>query len=352
MPERPYHKSVRLQNFTVFKDVKIDFVPGVNAFVGENGTGKTHLLKALYSWQLSQTRGYDVIDTVLKTFQSYPEDLRRLQQPSDGVPVISGTFGGEHWNRRIYVDASYVPDKSPPRQIPRPVFIPAIDMMGHTSRFIEAYDEVVLDFDLTCRDIVSLMVLQKRNGRVKTEDGVREAGVDYIIGAPDLVFAFDGLGQTLGGSLQYDESEGRFYIATPLGRIAMPLVAEGIRKVATLLRLYQNGWLSPGTTLMWDEPEVNLNPAVMDEVVAAILALARSGVQVFLATHSYVILKELEVQSQKSDKVRFFAFERTDDGVRVNPAGSYLDIDPNAIERQYTDLYDRGIEKRLTGSAR
>ncbi|MBM3458544.1 MAG: hypothetical protein FJX77_08445, partial [Armatimonadetes bacterium] len=37
---------LRLQNFTVFCDTEFRFVPGVNVFLGENGSGKAHARKA------------------------------------------------------------------------------------------------------------------------------------------------------------------------------------------------------------------------------------------------------------------------------------------------------------------
>ena len=36
-------------NFTVFTDLNVEFSSGINIFVGQNGTGKTHLMKAVYS---------------------------------------------------------------------------------------------------------------------------------------------------------------------------------------------------------------------------------------------------------------------------------------------------------------
>ncbi len=69
MPEPRYHKSLKLQNFTVFKDVEFDFVDGINAFIGENGSGKTHLLKLLYAFQLSFSREQDIADTLKGLFQ-------------------------------------------------------------------------------------------------------------------------------------------------------------------------------------------------------------------------------------------------------------------------------------------
>ncbi|MFQ5646563.1 MAG: AAA family ATPase [bacterium] len=36
-----------LENFTVFE--KLELSEGINVIIGKNGTGKTHVLKALYS---------------------------------------------------------------------------------------------------------------------------------------------------------------------------------------------------------------------------------------------------------------------------------------------------------------
>ena len=39
--------SLHLKNFVAFTDLTIDFSPGINIIIGENGTGKTQLLKAI-----------------------------------------------------------------------------------------------------------------------------------------------------------------------------------------------------------------------------------------------------------------------------------------------------------------
>lgn len=41
-------KQLTLHNFTVFKEAHLTFSPGLNVIIGENGTGKTHLLKLAY----------------------------------------------------------------------------------------------------------------------------------------------------------------------------------------------------------------------------------------------------------------------------------------------------------------
>jgi len=41
-------KSLKIKNFTVFSEAEIDFSPGLNVVIGENNTGKSHLLKLAY----------------------------------------------------------------------------------------------------------------------------------------------------------------------------------------------------------------------------------------------------------------------------------------------------------------
>ena len=42
-------KRMEIMDFFVFKDaLAVDFCPGVNVFIGENGTGKTTLLRAIH----------------------------------------------------------------------------------------------------------------------------------------------------------------------------------------------------------------------------------------------------------------------------------------------------------------
>lgn len=39
--------KLQIKNFTAFTELTIDFSPGINIIIGENGTGKTQLLRAI-----------------------------------------------------------------------------------------------------------------------------------------------------------------------------------------------------------------------------------------------------------------------------------------------------------------
>ncbi len=57
-------RSARFENFTVFDHAEFTFSPGVNVLIGKNGTGKTHVLKALYGITEGSRRAYTDIGRV------------------------------------------------------------------------------------------------------------------------------------------------------------------------------------------------------------------------------------------------------------------------------------------------
>lgn len=128
----------------------------------------------------------------------------------------------------------------------------------------------------------------------------------------------------------------------------MPLVAEGMRKLAMLSRLIANGTLLESGFLFWDEPEANLNPRVLRYVAETIAQLARSGVQVFVGTHSLYLLKELEILKRKEPHtfppMRFVTLRKGDGGVQVN-VGDYLDeLDHLAVLDESIAQSDRFLD--------
>ena len=42
-------KSIALENFMIFDSVDVEWSSGINVILGDNSTGKTTLLKALYA---------------------------------------------------------------------------------------------------------------------------------------------------------------------------------------------------------------------------------------------------------------------------------------------------------------
>ena len=102
MSEQSYHQSIHLQNFTVFRDVQLEFSPGINAFVGENGTGKTHLMKVLYAVQLDgwkKQNGDSSIDQNIRDLflNSQRSELITLGSPWSTQLLLEGSHNRLDW---------------------------------------------------------------------------------------------------------------------------------------------------------------------------------------------------------------------------------------------------------------
>ena len=71
----------------------------------------------------------------------------------------------------------------------------------------------------------------------------------------------------------------------------------------------------------------------------------------FLATHDYVILKEFDLRLKPDDKIAFHSLYRDPDTGEIDciTADNYLNIHPNAIADAFNSLYDRDVERALTG---
>ena len=140
-----------------------------------------------------------------------------------------------------------------------------------------------------------------------------------------------------------------FFLEGEQGEIEFTLLAEGLRKLGLLWLLIRNGSLRPGAVLFWDEPETNLNPKLYGVVIDVLLELQRLGVQVFLATHDYVILRELDLQAKEGDKVAFHSLYHDEGQIACHTTDKFLEIHPNAIMEAFDSIYDREIKRSLAG---
>ena len=131
------------------------------------------------------------------------------------------------------------------------------------------------------------------------------------------------------------------------GKMEMPLVAEGWRKLAMLVRLIATGSLLDKGCLFWDEPEANLNPRLIREVARAILNVCDAGVQVFVATHSLFLLREFEILLKHEFATleqKYFGLKRSDAGVDVSQADAIGDMDPLLLLDESLEQWDRFVD--------
>lgn len=301
-------KKLNVTNLTLFPDRHpLEFVPGLNIFIGENGTGKTHLMKAAYSLisvseeanrkQAAITKTYlqkAYAEKLLGVFK--PDSLGRLASRKRGRSrcEIELQFDDNHLNTSINfatnAQSDVQIDKLPSSYSgQRALFIPTRELMTIYPGFIALYETYHVSFEETWRDTCIHLSMPQLKGR-------RAAAIAELL---------EPLETAMGGRVFLDKS-GRFYLSIPgSGNMEMQLVSEGLRKLAMIAQLISNGVLQENGFVFWDEPEANLNPKLIKLIAAVIFSLAVNGVQVFIATHSLFLLRELEIISTQEKDERF-----------------------------------------------
>jgi len=295
-------KSMKLEDFTVFHNVEFKFGKQLNIVVGENGAGKSHVLKAAYAAiavNVARTNGdpeppgkSQMQSALAEKFQSVfrPDGLGRLVRRQKGRKKCNLEFVFDETALNLSFTFSTLAKtevtlkQTPKQRIEKlPVFLPTRELLAIYPGFVSLYETTHLSFEETWRDTCILL-------GAPLARGPREARIKELL--VPLEAAMD-------GNVELDKS-GRFYLKLNSGgNMEMHLVAEGMRKLAMVARLVATGSLLDKGYLFWDEPEANLNPKIIKTIARTILQIAASGIQVFVATHSLFLLRELHVLQKR-----------------------------------------------------
>ena len=376
-------KTLKISHFTVFGNVELTFSPGLNVIVGENGTGKTHVLKLGYlfsrAWpdltaerlavNKERAQAY-LAKRLADLFQvsDLSALVRReiktgatLEALVDGhIPTLQIRMAGEPepispgvpepmpWKVQIQrkdqegtLKATVFPEEVPEAAarnafLPRQVLVPSKEMVSLFKGLIGLFDKY-RDFplDISYRDLaIAMSTLEPRDSPPLMSDVMQK---------------MQGL---LGGNLRLEKGELVFERADG-SRLEISLMAEGYRKLAMLIYLLRYGVVEQGSTLFWDEPESNLNPAALKLLAEALYVLAGAGVQVVVATHSLFLLREFEIlqmgavqRNASPVPSRYFGLGRkTKDGlVSVTQGTDIADIEPLVLLDESLQQSDRYME--------
>ena len=347
-------KSLRMKNFTVFPEAELIFGKDLNVFVGENGTGKSHLLKLAYALLAVQAQGRResgeatpsatflegaIARKLVGVFR--PDELGRLTRRRAGVTRCEAELISAESSVAInfttkskgVVSLSGLPtawvDKAP-------VFLPTRELLTMYPGFVSLYETTTLPFEETWRDTCVLL-------GAPLARGPREPAIKALL---------EPLEHALGGKIVLEPS-GQFYLNRDGANTEMHLVAEGLRKIAMVARLVATGMLVDKGCLFWDEPEANLNPRLIKEVARTIVHLSRGGIQVFVATHSLFLLRELYLLQQDTRlDVKCFGLTAAADGaVNIAQGNTIDDIGSIAALDEDLEQSDRYLEaEALAGS--
>ena len=339
--------QIKLERFTAFEQLSLKFSPGLNVFIGENGCGKTHLLKLVYAACDVSTSQKTFAEKINRVFLPSGEQIGRLVKrrstSSTGSVDVTRTVQADGQDKSLTLRLSLSNHTKAPAKATvsgahkqwqehklTSVYIPVKDMMANAPGFRSLYSLRNIHFEEVYADIIDRAFLGALKGPT---DKDRKRLLDI-------------LQQSMEGKVISRNEE--FFLKSPQGELEFTLLAEGIRKLGLLWVLIQNGTLLDGSVLLWDEPEANLNPKLMRTVVQILIELQRLGVQVFVTTHNYNLLKEFDLQLQPQDRVLFHSlFRDADRNVQAASFAHYDALQPNAIDDTLAMLADREIRQQM-----
>ncbi|MDB9528949.1 AAA family ATPase [Oscillatoria sp. CS-180] len=293
--------QVSIQNFGPFTHLNWDTQNHINLLIGTNDTGKTYLLKALYcivksleeytKRQQSDREPWKEIlaDKLYWTFQVGPNGLGEIVNKSEGRLRVSAELleksyyfaFGKDTTRRI-LDCS---DVKEPVTALNTLFLPPKEVLTALEAIAATREQLhIFGFDDTYQDLITALRLPPQKSNLPQR-------LNKVLQSLEKVFE----GEVVKEGKEFLFRRGR-------ERYSMSQTAEGIKKIGILTTLIKNGNLNKNTILFIDEPETNLHPLAVFELVTMLFELSSIGVQVIIATHSYFVVKQFEMLSRKYNK--------------------------------------------------
>lgn len=342
---------LQVKDFMLFQNADIEWSSNINIICGSNSTGKTALLKLMYSLlfayqetdsksetrEKQESRFVEKITHVFRTEDALIGRLARRKQGGsraegcmtiDGKHKLSFGFGSQAKTRMDLV----VPDQLKASRVSlRPVYFPPKEIISATENFRSLYEDYHMAFEETYYDLACLLGRPLRKGKNTDQQNL----------------VLTSLGNIMEGTIV--QRENKFYLKIAgKGEFEMGLVSEGYRKLATIVYLILNGGLNSKSVLFWDEPETNMNPKMIQPLVESVITLAKLGVQVFITTHDYFLQQYFnlymaypQLNKQKLD-IRFYSLFKEENGnVSIESAKTASDLSHNTIMEEFDAIYDR-----------
>lgn len=330
--------QVKVENYTVFQSAQSSFSDGINVLIGENGTGKTHLMKLLYSASQAADSRVSFSNKLVKTMLPDDYNISRL---------LTRRPGSSHANIQIAArceedcnikklkiafhsktkkwDAEVIGENSWENtfQGESSIFIPTKEILSNSFNLNAAVEKGNVLFDDTYLDILNSAKVDASLGRNEKSRSKMLRAIEAIID----------------GKVIYDAKKDTFYLKKGNSKQEFNLVSEGIRKMALIWQLVKNGMLDKGSVLFWDEPESNMNPSYIPVIVDLLLALSRNDVQIFVATHDYFFSKYIDARREPSDRIIYHSLYQNNGELCWESESEFSLLENNGILETARRLY-------------
>lgn len=334
--------SLELKNFGPIHQFKCEKLGNINLIIGGNGTGKTILLKALYSAMRTleeYKRGNEprnaseiLADKLYWTFEI--EKIGDLVSKGADEPLsFKLRFDGQDFSYRFGKDTTKSIQTLENHVLPRSsnsIFLPTKEVLSLHHIILQSRElSKTFGFDDTYLDLARALRQPPTGGR------------NY----QPFAMSRKNLSEILEGKVEYDEKLGRWQFKKGNQKFPIGVTAEGIKKISILDTLLGNHYLDQNSVIFIDEPESALHPAAISKFLDIIAMLAEFGIQFFMASHSYFVIKKLFLIAQKKERLSIPIISVKDDLWDI--ANLREGLPDNPIIDESIQLYKEEVELAL-----
>lgn len=319
-------------------EASFDNLNGLNLLIGRNGSGKTYFLKSLYAALKTveqYRRGKEprsakelLADSLYWTFQTSDlgslvrkgEQMLSFEMKSEQGELFDYSFGPDTSKAVQNLKDTFEPTEA------NSIFIPAKEIVSLQDVILRSYEvDKEFGFDKTYVDLARALSKTKQGRNYEEFANARKQLKDAI-----------------GGKLEYNQ-EKKVWIFKDSSRrtFELGITSEGIKRLAILDLLLGNYYLSRESVIIIDEAEANLHPEMIHQFMEILVCLAKAGLQVFISTHSYFVIKNLYILAHRH-RMSIPTFSFTEAGVERSDLQQ--EMPENPIIRESINIYREEID--------
>lgn len=331
-------KRVTIKNYGPIGSADCGGLGKLNLLIGTNGSGKTFFLKALYT-ALKTTEQYqrgketrtanELLEEALYwTFQvgligdlvTKGEGNLVFSMQSEKGKEFSYSFGSSTKKQIKSLSNTFAPTDV------NSIFIPAKEAISLQDVILRSYDiDKEFGFDKTYVDLARALSRTVKGRNYKSFSEARKS-----------------LNQALGGRIEFDTDRKSWVFRDNARRtFDINTTSEGIKHLGILDLLLGNHYLKRGSVVIIDEVEANLHPGMIYKFMEILVQLAKDGIQIFLSTHSYFVIKSLYILAHKK-KMSIPVLSFTDGKVKQSDLKE--EMPDNPIVEESIKLYEKELE--------
>jgi len=335
-------ESLILHSYGMINNFSCDQFSNINLVIGENGFGKTCLLKSMYTAVKSleeYQRGDDIrsINDILCeklrwTFQT--DKLGDLvTKPSNNSLAFSMSIEGNKLSYQFSKEATgkiISLDNGIGKKDSNSIFIPAKEVLSLYNIILKSREvDKSFGFDDTYYDLVKALQIAPRRKK------------NYSVFAKSRNM----LSNIIDGKVDFNDEKGKWEYKKGNVKFSIGITSEGIKKISILDRLLANSYLDNSSILFIDEIESALHPSAISKLLDMIDIIANDmGIQVFIASHSYFVIKKLYLIAMKR-KTPITCISLNSDNTVISDLAEGMP--QNSIIDESIRLYEEEIEEVL-----